>query len=191
MLIEGGDIRQIGDPMEIGREYIRLNFQPGGAPGPEGGATPTPVATEGARLIDAWIEDTAGERATGVEHGERIRVGAEVELTTDTLGASVSLIVANPDGVGMFHCEAPIEAADGSARLRAGDRAKVTAEFENPMAPGRYYVHCGVQQDQGKGDVDLFVKDAVDFLVFGGERSGGVLALEHEIEAQVEPGSGS
>jgi ABC-type polysaccharide/polyol phosphate transport system ATPase subunit len=191
MLIEGGEIRQIGDPMEIGREYIRLNFQPGAAPGPEAGGAPTPVATEGARLIDAWIEDSAGERATGVEHGERIRVGAEVELTTDTLGASVSLIVANPDGVGMFQCEAPIKAADGSARLHAGDRAKIGAEFENPMTPGRYYVHCGVQQDQGKGDVDLFVKDAVDFLVFGGERSGGVLALEHEIEAQIEPGSGS
>jgi ABC-type polysaccharide/polyol phosphate transport system ATPase subunit len=188
MLIEGGKIRQSGDPMEIGREYIRLNFQPGAAPGPKGGAAPTPVATEGARLIDAWIEDSAGERAAGVEHGERIRFGAEVELTTDTLGASVSLIVANPDGVGMFHCEAPIEAADGSARLRAGDRARVSAELENPMAPGRYYVHCGVQQDQGRGDVDLFVKDAVDFLVFGGERSGGVLALEHEIEARVEPG---
>jgi ABC-type polysaccharide/polyol phosphate transport system ATPase subunit len=191
MLIEGGKIRQIGDPMEIGREYIRLNFQPGAAPGPEAGGTPTPVAIEGARLVDAWIEDSAGERATGVEHGEKVRVGAEVELTTDTLGASVSLIVANPDGVAMFQCEAPIEGADGSARLRAGDRAKVAAEFENPMAPGRYYVHCGVQQDQGRGDVDLFVKDAVDFLVFGGERSGGVLALEHEIEARAEPGSGS
>ena len=63
-------------------------------------------------------------------------------------------------------------------------------ELENPLAPGRYFAHCGVRQDQGKGEVDLFVQGAVDFVVFGGERSGGVLALEHEIEAQVEPGGG-
>ena len=38
MLIEGGEIRQLGDPAEIGRQYMRLNFQPGAEPGPEGGA---------------------------------------------------------------------------------------------------------------------------------------------------------
>ncbi len=188
MLIEGGKVRQVGEPAEIGRQYLRLNFQPGAAPGPEGGAEPTPVATEGARLLDAWIEDASGERATGVEHGEEIRLRAEFELTTDTLGVSASFTIANPDGVGMFQLAAPLEGADGSARLHAGDRAKVSAELENPLAPDRYYVHCGMQQDQGKGDVDLFVKDAIDFVVFGGERSGGVLALEHEVEAKVEDG---
>jgi len=188
MLIEGGEVRQVGEPAEIGRQYLRLNFQPGAAHGLEGGGKPTPVATEGARLLDAWIEDASGERATGVEHGEEIRLRAEFELTTDTLGVSASFTIANPDGVGMFQLGAPLEAADGSARLHAGDRAKVSARLENPLAPDRYYVHCGMQQDQGEGDVDLFVKDAIDFVVFGGEHSGGVLALKHEIEAKVEDG---
>ncbi len=185
MLIEGGEIRQIGDPGEIGRQYLRLNFQPGGAPGPKGGGKAVPAVAEGARLLDAWIEDATGERASGVEHGEEIRLRAEVELTRDTLGVSVFFIVANADGLGMFQFGAPIEGADGSGRLRAGDRARVTARMENPLAPGRYFVHCGVRQDQGKGDVDLFVHSAVDFVVFGGERSGSVLALEHDIRATV------
>jgi ABC-type polysaccharide/polyol phosphate transport system ATPase subunit len=191
MLIEGGEIRRLGDPAEIGRQYMRLNFQPGAEPGPEGGSEAVATAAEGARLLDAWIEDGSGERATGVEHCERIRLRAEVELTVDTLGVSVFFIVANADGVGMFQFGAPIEGADGSGRLRAGDRATVSAGLENPLAPGRYFAHCGVRQDQGKGEVDLFVQGAVDFVVFGGERSGGVLALEHEIEARVEPGGGS
>lgn len=188
MLIEGGRIRALGDPTEIGRQYMRLNFQSGenGGAGSGGGATPT--SAEGARLLDAWIEDGAGERASGVEHGEEIRLRAEIELTTDALGVSVSFIVANADGVGMFQLAAPIRAADGSGQVRAGERVKVSARMENPLAPGRYFAHCGVQQDQGKGNVDLFVHSAVDFVVFGGERSGGVLALEHEIEASVEAG---
>jgi ABC-type polysaccharide/polyol phosphate transport system ATPase subunit len=191
MLIEGGEIRQLGDPAEIGREYMRLNFQPGSEPGPEGGGNAVAAVAEGARLIDAWIEGAGGERVSGVESGEEIRLRAEVELTCDTLGVSVSFIVANADGIGMFQFSAPIEGADGSGRLRAGDRAKVTAKIENPLAPSRYFVHCGVQQDQGRGDVDLFVHSAVDFVVFGGERTGSVLALEHEIKAKVESGGGS
>jgi ABC-type polysaccharide/polyol phosphate transport system ATPase subunit len=190
MLIEGGEIRRIGDPAEIGRQYMRLNFQPGSGPG-SGRAAPVAAVAEGARLIDAWIEGADGARATGVQHGEEIRLRAEVELTIDTLGVSVSFIIANADGVGMFQFGAPIEGSDGSGRLRAGDRAKVSARLENPLAPGRYYVHCGVQQDQGRGDVDLFVHGAVDFVVFGGERSGGVLALEHEVTAAVENGRAS
>jgi ABC-type polysaccharide/polyol phosphate transport system ATPase subunit len=190
MLIEGGEIRRLGDPAEIGREYMRLNFQPGAEPGPEGAAEAAASATAGARLLDAWIEDGDGERATGVEHGERIRLRAEVEMTVDTLGVSVFFIVANADGVNMFQLAAPIEGGDGSGRLRAGDRARVSADLENPLAPGRYLAHCGVRQDQGKGEVDLFVHGAADFVVFGGERSGGLLALEHEIEARVGPGDG-
>src|SRR5262245_55305603 len=189
MLIEDGEIRRIGDPAEIGRQYLRLNFQPGGEAAPQSGSAAVPALAEGARLLDAWIEDAAGERAPGVEHGEEIRLRAEVELTVDTLGVSVSFIVANADGVGMFQFGAPIEGREGSGQLRAGDRAKVTAKLENPLAPGRYFVHCGVQQDQGKGEVDLFVHSAVDFVVFGGERSGGVLALGHEVRARVEDGS--
>jgi ABC-type polysaccharide/polyol phosphate transport system ATPase subunit len=188
MLIEGGEIRQIGDPAEIGRQYMRLNFQPGAGPGPEGATEPMATEAAGARLLDAWIEDADGERASGVEHGERIRLRAVVELSVDTLGVSVFFIVANADGVNMFQLAAPIEGADGSGRLRAGDRVGIDATLENPLAPGRYLAHCGVRQDQGKGEVDLFVHGAVDFVVFGGERSGGVLALDHEIAARVEPG---
>ncbi len=188
MLIEGGEIRQIGDPAEIGRQYLRLNFQPGAKA--EGGQTATavPAVAEGASLLDAWIEDAGGERATGVEHGEEIRLRAEIELSRDTIGTSVGFIVANADGVSLFQFDSPIHGADGSGRLRAGDRVVVVATLANPLAPGRYFVHCSVRQDQAEGDVELFVHGAVDFVVFGGERSGSLLALEHEVEARVESG---
>lgn len=185
MLIESGKIRQIGDPAGIGREYLRLNFQPE----PDAGHETVPAIAEGSRLLDAWIEDAAGERASGIEHGEQIRLRAEVELTRDALGVSAGFILANADGVSMFQFGTPIGGRDGSGRLEAGKRVKVSAKLENPLAPGHYYVHCSVQQDHGRGDVDLFVHGAVDFVVFGGQRSGGVLSLAHEIEATVEDGS--
>jgi len=191
MLIEGGEVRQIGDPGEIGRQYMRLNFQPGIEEGGREAGAPAAAIAEGARLLDAWAEDAEGGRATGVEHGEEIRLRAEIEMTTDALGVSVGFIVANADGIGVFQFGAPIRAGDGSGQLRAGDRAEVRATLENPLAPGRYHVHCSVRQDQGKGDVELFVHGAVDFVVFGGERSGSLLALEHEVEVKVGEASSS
>ncbi len=187
MLIDSGKIRRIGDPAEIGREYLRLNFQHGSDVAQEA----APAVAEGARLINAWIEDDTGERVAGVEHGDRIRFRAEVEMTCDAAGVGVGLIIANADGVGMFHFGTSIGGKDGSGELRAGERVKVRAELENPLAPGRYYVHCGVRQDGGRGDVSLYVHSAADFVVFGGDRAGGVLALEHEIEAEVDAGDAS
>jgi ABC-2 type transport system ATP-binding protein len=186
MLIESGEIRRIGDPAEVGRQYLRLNFQPG-AKAEEGQAeTAVPAVAEGASLLDAWIEDAGGGRASGVEHGEEIRLRAEIELSRDTIGTSVGFIVANADGVGLFQFDSPIRGSDGSGRLRAGDRVAVSARLANPLAPGRYFVHLSVRQDQAEGEVELFVHGAVDFVVFGGERSGSLLALEHEVEARVE-----
>jgi hypothetical protein len=184
MLIDDGTIRQIGDPGEIGRQYLRINFQPRSDVGREA----APGVSEGARLLDAWIEDAAGERATSVEHGDKIHLRAEIELTRDAAGISVGFIMANADNVGMFHFGTPIEGRNDAGQMAAGERVKVSAELENPLAPGRYYVHCGVQQDAGRGDVSLYEHSALDFVVFGGERSGGVLSLEHQIDATVEDG---
>jgi ABC-type multidrug transport system ATPase subunit len=147
MLIDSGKIRRIGDPAEIGREYLRLNFQPASDVAHEA----APAVSEGARLLDAWIEDESGQRAAGVASGERIRLRAEIEMTCDASGVGVGLILANADSVGMFHFGRSIEGSDGTGRLRAGERVTVKAELENPLAPGRYYVHCGVRQDDGRG----------------------------------------
>jgi ABC-type polysaccharide/polyol phosphate transport system ATPase subunit len=185
MLIDGGHIREIGDPAEIGRHYLKLNFQPGSDLGDREIA---PSLSEGARLLDAWIEGENGEHAAGIEHGERIRLRAEVEMTRDASGVGVGLIISNADGVGMFQFGTGIEGKDGSGQVHEGERVKVTADLENPLAPGRYYVHCGVQQDEGRGDVSLYVHSAVDFVVYGGKRGGGVLSLDHRIETSIENG---
>ena len=182
MLIGGGKILQIGDPEETGRQYLRLNFQPGSS----GSEVVTPAVSEGVRLLDIWIEDAGGERAAGIEHGEPIRLRAEIELTRDAFGVAIGFTMANADDVCMFQFGAGIGGKDGTGRLQAGERVGASAELENPLAPARYYVHCGVQQDQGRGDISLYEHKALDFVVFGGERSGGVLSLAHKVETTVE-----
>jgi ABC-type polysaccharide/polyol phosphate transport system ATPase subunit len=182
MLIEGGEIRTIGDPAEIGRRYLRLNFE-AGAEGEREAAT---ASAEGVRLLDAWVENEDGERGGGIEHGKTIHLRAELELLQDGTDIGVGFIVANADGIGVCQFGTPIRGRDGSLDLRAGERVLVSAELENPLAPGHYFVHCGVEQGTLGSGTSLYAHGAADFVVFGGEKIGGIVSLRHEIEATIE-----
>jgi ABC-type polysaccharide/polyol phosphate transport system ATPase subunit len=186
MLIDGGKIRAIGDPTEIGKQYLRLNFHAVSDVGQE----IAPATAEGIRLLDAWVENADGERAGGIESGESIRLRVELEMLRDGTDVGVGFILANADGVGVFQFGKSLEGRDGTAVMRAGERVKVSAELENPLAPGHYFVHCGVEQGPESSDgISLYAHAAADFVVFGGEHTGGILALKHEIEATVENGT--
>jgi ABC-type polysaccharide/polyol phosphate transport system ATPase subunit len=181
MLIEEGSISAIGDPAEIGRRYLRLNFEPGSETAVEAGE----ATARGIRLLDAWVEDERGERG-GIEHGSTIRLRAELELLQDGFDIGVGFVVANADGVGVFQFGAPVRAGDGTLDVRAGERVKIDAELENPLAPGHYFVHCSVEQGKHGAGISLYAHAATDFVVFGAERMGGIVSLRHEVEVALE-----
>jgi ABC-2 type transport system ATP-binding protein len=181
MLIDGGSIQQIGDPAEIGRSYLRMNFDRESATR----AGDDSAASDEVRLLDAWIEAADGSRPTSLEHGDEIRLRVELEAKRDVAGFDFGFILANADGVGVFEFGAPVENPDGSRPIAAGKRFRVDAELENPLAPGRYFVHCGVNRIHG-GGVALYVHNAISFVVFGGPQARGVVLLPLEIAATVE-----
>jgi len=182
MLIADGEVQYIGDPGEVGRRYTRLNFERGS----DVGAGPTSDGDQ-VRLLDAWIEDEAGQRIDNVEQGTPIRLRMELEALRESPGVGVGFILANAEGIGVFQfgTEA-ILTPEGSPELAPGRRVRVEAEIANPLSNGRYFVHCGV--NRVGGGVALYVHNAVDFIVFGGDpHSRGVVALPHEISGRVEP----
>lgn len=183
MLIDGGRIQHIGDPGEVGRRYVRLNFERGS----DVGAGPSSDGSDEVRLLDAWIEDAEGARLTNLEQGEAIRLRVELEVLRDISGVGLGFILANADGVGVFQFGTEAVLDGDSAALAAGRRIRIGAEVDNLLSPGRYFVHCGV--NRVSGGVALYVHNAVDFVVFGGDaHSRGVVSLPHRIEAVVEGG---
>ena len=179
MLIDGGHIQHIGDPAEVGRRYLRLNFERGEAGGSLGADSSDEV-----RLLDAWIEGTDGARLTNVERGEEIRLRAALEAKRDVEGLNVGFVLANADGVGIFELSTGVKGAGEENLLRAGQRVAIRAELENPLAPGRYFVHCGISRAKTRSVV-LYVHNCVDFVAFG-SHVPGVVALKHRIEAKAE-----
>jgi ABC-2 type transport system ATP-binding protein len=185
MLIDGGSIRHIGDPAEVGRRYLRLNFEKGAAA--TSGAAPE--QSEEVRLVEARLEDEDGAELTNVEFGQRIRLAVELEAVRESAdGYGVSFMVANADGVAVFQFgTGRVEKEDGSVALAAGGRFRVLAEIDNLLVPGRYSIHCGVNRIENN-TVALYVHDAFDFVVFGTESPQGIVQLPHEIRAEVESG---
>jgi ABC-2 type transport system ATP-binding protein len=167
LLIEDGEIRHIGDPAEVGRHYLQLNFEH------EESAETSPVArpeeeSDEVRLLSAWLEDADGSRLTNVEHGQKFRVRAELEALRNMPGLAVGFSIANADGIGVSDFGAmPVE--DGEmAAITAGERISVVAEIENLLNADHYYMHMGVNRAHGAG-VALYIHDAIDFVVYGGD----------------------
>jgi ABC-2 type transport system ATP-binding protein len=185
MLISDGRIQCLGDPAEIGRRYLRLNFE---HTQDSDRAVPA-QASEEFRLLDAWIEGPDGHRVDNLEHGERLRARAILECLRPTDGIGVGFILANADGVGVFQFGTGATREDGSYPLRAGDRVEVEVEIDNLLVQGRYSLHLGVNGTKG---VALYVHEAIKFVVYGGEaRAHGIVELPHSIEARIEPGGGA
>jgi ABC-type polysaccharide/polyol phosphate transport system ATPase subunit len=182
MLIDDGRIQHLGDPGDVGRHYLQLNFEEA----TEGEAPPTDGPADEMKLLDVWLEDADGNRVANVEGGEKIRLRLELEAKREIPGAGIGLILANADGIGVTELGGPIIEGDWFAPLHPGTRVTVQAEVENLLTQGRYFVHCGINRSENKG-VALYVHNAFDFVVYAGvDTPNGVVALPAEVEAGVD-----
>ncbi len=173
MLINDGHLVHVGEPEEVGRRYLRLNFEQAAA------AEVMPAAGPGedapVRMLDARIVNSKGERVTSVEHGEQIRIEIEIEARRDFAALSVGYLLVNADGVGVCQIRAPI-GGDPPPAIKAGERLEVATMAPNLLGPGHYFVHCGINRLL-EGGVALDIHNALDFVVFGGAGDRGVVTL--------------
>jgi ABC-2 type transport system ATP-binding protein len=182
MLIDGGKIHHLGDPAEVGRRYIRLNFERER----EAAESPDPDSSDRVRILDARIEGPDGEAVEAVEQGTKIKLRLDFEVISELSAVIVICALANANGVGVFQFGTKVEGPDGGRDLRPGQRIRFHGDLENPLASGRYFVHCSVN-DAATKSVLLHLHGCVDFVVFGGS-DGGVVDLRHEVGAEVMDG---
>jgi ABC-type polysaccharide/polyol phosphate transport system ATPase subunit len=182
MLIDSGHITKSGDPAEVGHEYLRLNFEPGGT---DAGVSAAGQSHD-VKLADVWIEDGAGARQPSVETGQEIHLRAKLEILEDVRGLGIGMILANADGIGIAEIGTEIEGEDEEDLIRAGRCVEVSLRLENDLLSGRYFVHCGVSRESSK--TALYVHNAVGFVVFGNDRRRGLISIPHQFETRIEEG---
>jgi ABC-2 type transport system ATP-binding protein len=183
MLIADGRIQTIGDPGTVGRDYLRLNFD-GEGPAEE----VLHDRSADVEIVSVALRDERGTDVSTIEYGKEIRLHLELEALRDLPGLDVGFLVSNADRVDVLNFGIPVGESQGARGVSANQRVTVEARVENPLAAGRYFVHCGVYRAFG-GGIALYAKDAVDFLIFGGPETKGVVVPELEIEASIGEGS--
>jgi ABC-type polysaccharide/polyol phosphate transport system ATPase subunit len=187
MLISDGQIQHIGDPGEVGRHYLRLNFERES----DAGGQPTTYADgdEGVavRLLGIGLRDEDGEPVQTVEAGNPLNVWLELEAAEDFEGLNVGFLVGDGDGVSIFQFATLVVREDGSQTVAKGERVRVEAKVENPLVPGHYFMHLGVNRTY-EGGIALYAPKAIEFIVFGGHRQRAVVAVPFEMQAVVEEG---
>jgi hypothetical protein len=186
MLLHDGEMQYIGDPEEAALRYYRLNFAEGHAAteGVAGGGVPD----VNGRLVDAWLENDAGERVENIEQGEPIGFNVIFEARHELVNPVFGFHFMNGDGMQLFGFNRQLELAeDEPDRLLPGQRVRISGTIENPLLPGRYFVNCWITRNRAQGDVALHVLRLLDFVVYGTKPGPGNVAVRADVEAVVEP----
>jgi ABC-type polysaccharide/polyol phosphate transport system ATPase subunit len=183
LLLHDGEIVHIGDPEQVQRQYLRLNFAGGdGDAAAKGGVVPDVHA----RLVDSWLENES-ERAANVELGKPIRFGAVFEALRDLERPTFGFHCYNEDGLEMFVFHRTLLLEEGQPdRLAEGQRARISGTVENPLMPGRYNLKCWVARRRNPGDLALHGIDVLDFVVFGTAPPRGLVSVEADVDAAPE-----
>jgi ABC-2 type transport system ATP-binding protein len=185
MLIHDGELRTIGEPQATAMEYLRVNFAGIDAPGPDpsGGVWDVNV-----NVLDAWVENRAGERVSNVEQGEpielRVRLEARRDLETPVFG--IHFLDENGNTVFGFNRNLTVEEGEPD-RVPAGGRFRIGGAVDNPLRPGRYFVNAYVARNRAQGDYALHFIRLLDFVVYGTGTGPGTVTVDADVRAEVEP----
>ena len=189
MLLHDGRLLHVGDPEEVGKRYIRLNFA-----GEEERARASEVSFEdgsprwaatpdlNVRLIRARLEDSAGEAESNVEEGSPIRLSATIEARAELIDPVLAIHCTNAEGVHVFSLHRRMAAEGESIRLSPGQLVELAGVIDNRLTPGRYFLTCWVTSHLDSGEVSAGVLQLLDFVVYGTARELGVVYVDAELE---------
>jgi ABC-type polysaccharide/polyol phosphate transport system ATPase subunit len=183
MLLEKGRMVAIGEPGEIARRYNKLNFghTPHRLEVEEPDAEIHLQASRPADILDAWFEDTAGNRVAESAYGEPLWVCIEVRFNEELADPIFGLTLRNQIGGTVFATTTLVDHGP-TGTFPAGTTAAVRLTFQNCLAASRYTLTPSIAPNGfGYTAIDLR-EDIASVLIHGGPITGGVAHLPHTFE---------
>ncbi len=183
MLLDHGNVLEIGDPATVARHYNRLNFarpMTGQETSIDAAAAISTLRSD-ATIAETWCENESGDRTEQQEHGRKGCVAMEVEFHA---------AVENPIFTATFRNGADTKVLSVSSSpdhretgtFRAGDRAIVRLRYDNWLAAGRYAIEASIARHGTGADVLDYRPDALSVVVHGARPTVGVVDLPSSFE---------
>jgi len=186
MLLHDGQVTDIGEPEEIGRHYLRLNFEGEHAGKTDQGEN---LAVDlHTAIIEARLLDEDDDPITNIEFGRPIRFEAVLEAKSELLEPVLTFHVLDADSRLVFGHQRALVLGNGEpGHVPAGGRIQIAGTLDNPLNPGRYHLTCWVRRNRTQGDMAVQAMRMIDFVVFGTPGgAGGMITVDGDIELELE-----
>jgi energy-coupling factor transporter ATP-binding protein EcfA2 len=176
MLLEGGEVKYVGEPDATALRYYRLNFE-----GPSRDLRVDdrePMVDFNAKAVSATLRDASGESVENVEQGTPISIDVVLEAARHLDGPNFGFHVRNDEGMVVFGFNTSFD-----EQVPAGGRMRLRGSIENKLVPGRYHLDCWVRQNESQSVVAVQGLRLLAFVVYGTAARDGVVTVGAEITA--------
>jgi ABC-type polysaccharide/polyol phosphate transport system ATPase subunit len=181
MLLERGRVVTIGDPDEVARRYIRVNFPELAPTGAD--VDPGILGDRAAYVVETWFEDESGEPREYLPHEAEAAFCARIRFAHPVIDPSFALLLKDAHGRPVF-ATSTIWNEERTGSFRPGEEIVFGVRFENLLAPGRYYATVQVAE-RGSGKALIDERDRAATMVSTGEReTEGVVTLPHSTRVE-------
>lgn len=185
MLLEQGNVLDLGDPGEVARHYLKLNFGRSVhelSPGVPTGELPQ-AGTSPAQIVNAWFENADGEQIVDLANGEECVVCVEARFNEPIDDPVFGLALRNETLATVFATSTALEHGP-SGHFDAGETVTIRMAMVNWLTPARYLLTPTVARDPA-GTMILDVRENLaSLIVHGWHFTGGVVNLPHEFEVR-------
>jgi ABC-type polysaccharide/polyol phosphate transport system ATPase subunit len=179
MLLEHGELVDIGAPREVAARYLELNFGRELDAARSGLKLPDRAGDGRARVSEMWVEDATGERKNVVMQGERCVFKARVKFNETLEDPSFAVSWVNEFHQNHFVVNTALE-QERTGRFEAGDEVIFSVAFTNILAPGRYDLSVLLAHRGSGNDVIDRWERQVSAVVVATATAGGLVDLPHE-----------
>jgi ABC-type polysaccharide/polyol phosphate transport system ATPase subunit len=180
MLLERGQIVDIGDPHHVAQAYNEINFGRYVNESPDGDRYGDQAEAE---ITGAWFENAAGDRVRALPHGEVVQVVMEIRFRATLDEPVFGFTLRHEAGHVVFATRTDMQQVP-TGRFETGDAAIVRVTLDNWLAPGTYrYTPSLARAGAGTDALDTRENLAV-LTVHGTRNAGGIVDLPHEIAVE-------
>jgi ABC-type polysaccharide/polyol phosphate transport system ATPase subunit len=176
ILLERGEPVVLGEPEKVAESYLELNF--GREVQQDVDGSLARIGDGAARIVEAWLEDGAGERWAVYNQGYPVAFRARVEFERTVDDPALRVSFENEDRRVALVVSTGRE-QEHSGRFEAGEQAMFAVHFDNHFAPGRYFpVASLVRRGRDLDLIDRYPR-GLHFMVGGAGAGGGYVDLPY------------
>jgi ABC-type polysaccharide/polyol phosphate transport system ATPase subunit len=181
MLLERGQIVDVGEPASIARQYNELNFRRMRREALETGGPQTLRDAPVAELMRARFEDEEGRQQIDARQGVPCWVRIEVYFHSDAVDPIFAIALVDDRGGTAFAASTQITYGP-TGRFRAGTTAVIRIRFENWLAPGSYRLTASVARESAQLEAYDARLEISSLIVHADRPGGGAVDLPHTFE---------